>query len=86
MAETTSVNSQVSDADTQEDVQSLGSAPSLSTGNLMLATTQALSNAAHNATTAQQQSGVTILASTTTGVANLFGIDTGATGESEKDI
>src|SRR5438045_5261368 len=38
-----------------ENVKVLGDAPALAVANLYVATSQALANAAHNATTAQQQ-------------------------------
>ena len=47
---------------------------------------QALSNAAHNATTSQQQSNVTDQAATTQGVATLYGVDTASTGEATEKI
>ena len=50
------------------------------------ATAQALANAAHNATNAQQQSYVTAQAATTKGVATLYSLDTASTGVATKDI
>ena len=47
---------------------------------------QALANAAHNATNAQQQSYVTAQAATTMGVATLYSIDTATTGVATKQI
>ena len=58
MAYPTSVNSQITDSVTQANVQALGAAPANAMGNLFQATSQALANAAHNATTAQQQTTV----------------------------
>ena len=55
MAFPTAVNSQITDAVTQTNVKVLGDAPAMAMGNLYQATAQALANAAHNATTAQQQ-------------------------------
>ncbi|MBF0275594.1 MAG: RebB family R body protein, partial [Nitrospinae bacterium] len=54
MAFPTTVNSQITDSVTQANVKVLGDAPAVSTGNLMIATSQALANAAHNATSNQQ--------------------------------
>lgn len=68
MAFPTGVNSQVTDAVTQTNVKVLGDAPAIALGNLIQATAQALSNAAHNATMAQQQSNITAQAATTAGV------------------
>lgn len=76
----TAVNSQITDAVTQANVKVLGEAPAMAMGNLFVATSQALSNAAHNATNNQQQSYVTMQASTTQSVATLYALDTASTG------
>jgi len=86
MAFPTSVNDQITDSVTQANVKVLGDAPAMSMGNLMQATSQALANAAHNATSAQQQTAVTAQAATTMGVTTLFAIDTASTGVATKDI
>jgi hypothetical protein len=57
----------------------LGDAPAIAMGNLYMATTQALANAAHNATM-RQQTNVTAQAATTMGVATLYSIDTASVG------
>jgi hypothetical protein len=80
MAFPTAVNNQVTDSITQANTTVLGDAPAVAMGNLFVATGQALSNAAHNATNNQQQSYVTMQASTTQSVATLFSIDTASTG------
>ena len=76
MAFPTSVNDQITDSVTQANVTVLGDAPAVALGNLYQATAQALSNAAHNATTDQQQATITMQAATTAGVTTLFSIDT----------
>jgi len=86
MAFPTLVNGQITDAVTQANVQTLGSAPAVAMGNLYQATAQALSNAAHNATTAQQQANVLAQAVTTAGVAILYSLDTASTGMATKEI
>ncbi|MGD9159779.1 MAG: RebB family R body protein [Desulfobacteraceae bacterium] len=86
MAFPTSVNSQITDSITQSNVKVLGDSPAVAMANLYQATAQALSNAAHNATTAQQQSNVTAQAATTQGVALLYSLDTAATGEATMKI
>ena len=86
MAFPTSVNDQITDSVTQANVQVLGDAPAVAMGNLYQATAQALSNAAHNATTSQQQTNITAQAATTMGVATLYAIDTASTGIATKDI
>ncbi|MHB8287061.1 MAG: RebB family R body protein [Caulobacteraceae bacterium] len=86
MAFPTSVNSQITDSVTQANTNVLGDAPAVAMGNLYQATAQALSNAAHNATNAQQQSYVTGQSATTMGVATLYAIDTASTGIATEDI
>jgi len=80
MAFPTAVNNQVTDSVSQANTTVLGDAPAVAMGNLFVATSQALSNAAHNATNNQQQSYVTMQTSTTQGIATLFSIDTATTG------
>ncbi len=77
MAYPTPVNDQITDSLTQSGVEVLGTAPSVAMGNLYQATAQALANAAHNATQAQQQMYVTAQAATATGVAILYALAPG---------
>lgn len=86
MAFPTSVNDQITDSVTQANTQVLGTAPAVAMGNLYQATAQALANAAHNATTAQQQTNITAQAATTAGVATLYAIDTASTGKATSAI
>ncbi|WP_263409811.1 RebB family R body protein [Terriglobus tenax] len=86
MAEHTTVSGQITDAVTQTNVKVLAESPAIAMGNLYQATAQALANAAHNATNAQQQSYVTAQAATTMGVATLYSLDTAAVGISTEDI
>ena len=86
MAYPTHVNSQITDSITQANTQVLGDAPAVAMGNLYQATAQALANAAHNATMAQQQMYVTAQAATTQGVALLYSLDTASTGIAVKKI
>jgi hypothetical protein len=76
MAYPTAVNDQITDSITQANTKVLGDAPAIAMGNLYMATSQALANAAHNATTSQQQSNMTAQASTTMGITTLYSIDT----------
>lgn len=76
MAYPTSVNNQITDSVSQANTKVLGDAPAIAMGNLFVATSQALSNAAHNATNNQQQSYVTMQASTTQAVSTLLSLDT----------
>ena len=80
------VNTSITDSITQVNTKVLGDAPAVATGNLYIATSQALSNAAHNATGNQQQSYATMQASTTQGVATLLAMDTGSAGKATADI
>ncbi len=77
MAFPTSVNSQITDAVTQSNVQVLGDAPAQALGALYQACAQALSLAAHNATAAQQQSAILAQAVTTRCVQSLLSSDVG---------
>ncbi|WP_394391687.1 RebB family R body protein [Shewanella woodyi] len=86
MAFPTAVNDQITDSVTQANVKVLGDAPAMSMGNLFQATSQALGNAAHNATSAQQQTAITAQAATTMGVTTLYSIDTASTGIATKEI
>lgn len=86
MAKPTSVNSQITDSVTEANTKVLGDAPAVAMGNLFQATSQALSNAAHTATTTQQQTAVTSQAATTMGVASLYAIDTASTGKATAEI
>jgi hypothetical protein len=86
MAYPTSVNNQITDSVTQANTEVVGYAPAIAMGNFYQATAQAMSNAAHNATNAQQQSYVTAQAATTMGVATLYSLDTASTGEATSEI
>ncbi|MFC1222734.1 RebB family R body protein [Pedobacter sp. BG31] len=72
MAET--VNSQVTDSITESSLEVIGNAPAIAIGNLYQATAQALANAAHNATVAQQQANILGQAVTAQGVALIYAI------------
>jgi hypothetical protein len=73
MAFPTAINDQITDSVTQSNVKVLGDAPAIAMSNLNQATAEALSNAARNATAAQQQSPISAQAATTQGVASLYG-------------
>ncbi len=84
MAET--VNPQITDSVTQTNQEVLSLSPAMAMGNLYQATAQALGNAAHNATTAQQQTNITAQAATAQGVALLLGSAKATNGEATKAI
>lgn len=86
MAYPTAVNDQITDAVSQVNTKVLGDAPAVAMGNLFTATSQALSNAAHNATHNQQQTNVTAQSATTQGISTLYGIDTASTGVATQRI
>lgn len=86
MAFPTSVNPQITDAVRQVNTSVLGDAPAVALGDLFIATSQALSNAAHNATNNQQQSYVTMQAATTQAVSTLLSLDTASTGRATTKI
>jgi hypothetical protein len=70
----TTVNSQIIDAIVQTNTDVLGNSPSVAMANLYEATAQALANAAHNATMAQQQGNILAQAVTVQGVNMLYSI------------
>ena len=86
MAFPTAVNSQITDSVTQANLEVVGMAPAIAMGNLYQATAQALANAAHNATVAQQQTNITAQAATTMGVAKLYSINTASTGAATRVV
>jgi hypothetical protein len=84
--ETTMPLDMITDSVTQANTKVLGDSPAVATGNLFVATSQALSNAAHNATGNQQNSYVTMLAATSQGVSTLLTSGTGSAGSATADI
>ncbi len=74
MAFPTAVNSQITDSVTQANVSTQGNATAIAMGNLMIATAHAMANAAHNATSAQQQNNITAQAATTACVTTLLSL------------
>ena len=79
MAFPTAVNDQITDSIAQSNVKVLADAPAMAMGNLYQATAQALSNAAHNATSAQQNAAIIAQAALTQGISTLYSIDTAST-------
>lgn len=69
MAFPTTLNSQITDSITQIDTLVVGLSPAIAMGELYLATSAALADAAHNATFAQGQINQLAQAVTTAGVA-----------------
>jgi hypothetical protein len=65
MAFPTAVNSQITDSVTQANTKTIGESPAIAMGNLFQSASNALANAAFNATNAQQQFTITAQAATT---------------------
>ena len=72
-------NSRVTDAVTQTNVCVLGEAPAMAMGDLFQTTSRALGMIAQNAAMGQQNAAVISEATTTQGVALLYGVDTAST-------
>ena len=86
MAYPTAENSQITDAVSQTNTKILGDAAAMAVGSLFLPTSQALSNAAHNAVTGQQQTFETAKAATVQGVSILLCVDTATTAKGTSTI
>jgi len=80
------VNEQVTDSVTQVNTKVVGETPAMAMGNLLMSTSQALGNAAHNATAAQQQAQITMQAATVQGVNSLMSIGSSVVGRSAEGI
>ena len=86
MADALTVNPQVTDSVTQVNTKVVGETPEMAMGNLLMSTSQALGNAAHNATAAQQQAAITMQAATVQGVNSLMSIGSSVIGRSAESI
>lgn len=80
------VNEQVTDSITQVNTKVVGETPAMAMGNLLMSTSQALSNAAHNAAVAQQQANITMQAATVQGVNSLMATGSAVIGRSAESI
>ncbi len=80
------VNSQITDSVTQVNTQVIGDAPAMAMGNLLMSTSQALSNAAHNATNAQQQANITWQAATVQGIQSLMATGSAVSGRTARNL
>ncbi|ALO41669.1 RebB family R body protein [Pseudoalteromonas sp. BZB3] len=83
---TATVNGAITDSVTQVNTKVVGETPAMAMGNLLMSTSQALSNAAHNATSAQQQAQITMQAATVQGVNSLMSIGGSVVGRSAEGI
>lgn len=80
------VNEQITDSVTQVNTKVVGETPAMAMGNLLMSTSQALANSAHNATAAQQQAQITMQAATVQGVNSLMSIGSSVIGRSAEGI
>ena len=80
------VNEQVTDSVTQVNTATIGGVPAMSMGNLLMATGQALSTIALNATNANQQSGIAMQATTVQGINSLVATGSAVIGRSSELI
>ncbi|NGN96236.1 glycerol-3-phosphate dehydrogenase subunit C [Grimontia sp. S25] len=80
------VNEQITDSVTQVNTKVVGETPAMAMGNLLMSTSHALSNAAHNATAAQQQAQITMQAATVQGVNSLMAIGSSVIGRGAESI
>ncbi len=80
------VNDQITDSTTQVNTAVVGGTPAEAMGNLLMPTSQALGNAAHNATAAQQQAQLTMQTATVQGINSLMAIGTAVTGRGAESI
>jgi hypothetical protein len=84
MADT--VNAQITDSVTQVNTKVVGETPAIAMGNLQMSTAHALSNSAHNATSAQQQGQITMHAATVQGFNALMHIGSAVIGRTSEEI
>ncbi|QMV15479.1 RebB family R body protein [Vibrio spartinae] len=80
------VNEQITDAITQTNTQVLASSPANAMGNFYTSMSLAMSNLNHNATSAQQQAGITMQSATVQGINSLTAIGTAVLGRAAEDI
>ncbi|GLT18696.1 glycerol-3-phosphate dehydrogenase subunit C [Vibrio zhanjiangensis] len=78
------VNAQITDSVTQVNTKVVGETPAMAMGNLLMSTSHALSNAAHNATSSQQQGRITMQATTVQGVNALASVSSALVGRVRK--
>ncbi|AWB67496.1 glycerol-3-phosphate dehydrogenase subunit C [Saccharobesus litoralis] len=80
------VNEQITDSVTQTNTKVIAETPAMAMGNLLMATSHALSIAAHNATAAQQQGQIAMQAATVQGVNSLMAVGAAVCGRSASSI
>lgn len=82
----TTVNEQITDSVTQVNTKVVGDTPAMAMGNLLMSTSQALANAAHNATVAQQQANIMWQAATVQGINSLLATGTAVSGRTSEAV
>ncbi|WP_318409247.1 RebB family R body protein [Photobacterium leiognathi] len=82
----TTVNAQITDSVTQVNTKVVGETPAMAMGNLLMSTSHALSNGAHNATAAQQQGQITMQAATVQGVNSLMSVGSAVIGRVSESV
>ncbi|PQJ55653.1 glycerol-3-phosphate dehydrogenase subunit C [Vibrio jasicida] len=82
----TTVNAQITDSVTQVNTKVVGETPAMAMGNLLMSTSHALSNTAHNAATAQQQGQMTMQAATVQGVNSLMSVGSAIVGRVSESV
>ncbi|OUS25024.1 glycerol-3-phosphate dehydrogenase subunit C [Gammaproteobacteria bacterium 45_16_T64] len=80
------VNEQITDSMTQVNTKVVGETPAMAMGNMLLASSQALSTVALNATAGNQQGGITMQAATVQGVNSLMATGTAVIGRASEEI
>lgn len=80
------VNEKITDSVTQVNTKTIGDAPAMAMGNFYSAMGLALSNASLNATSGQQQAGITMQAATVQGVNSLGAIGSAVLGRASESI
>ena len=85
MASTT-VNEQITDSVTQVNTKTLGDVPAMAMGNLYTSMGLAISNAGLNATSMQQQAGITMQAATVQSVNALGAIGSAVLGRAAESV
>lgn len=80
------VNEQVTDSVTQVNTKVVGETPAMAMGNLLMSTSQSISNSGHNATASYQQGYATMQAATVQGVNALFSVGGAIVGRSAEEI
>ncbi|WDD98052.1 RebB family R body protein [Thalassomonas actiniarum] len=82
----TTVNEQITDSLTQVNTKVVAEAPAMAMGNLYTSMGLAISNASLNATSAQQQAGITMQSATVQGINSLTAIGSAVLGRAAEGV